>query len=86
MIDLTITWFVLLCLCHRGKLLALQLIASLKTMTRGELSEENSERIAASVRPRAASLFRCGALLGAPHLGEPLKSGVVIIASTSLFW
>ena len=27
------------------------------------------EKIAPSVRPRAAALFRCGALLGAPHVG-----------------
>lgn len=30
----------------------------------------NSARIAPSVRPRAASLFRCGALLGAVHVGD----------------
>lgn len=31
----------------------------------------DSDRIAPSVRQRAASLFRCGALLGAVHVGQP---------------
>jgi alpha-beta hydrolase superfamily lysophospholipase len=36
-----------------------------------------SERIAPSVRPRAASLFRCGALLGAVHSGGGCDTAAV---------
>ncbi len=34
----------------------------------------DANRIAPSVRPRAASLFRCGALLGAVHVGAPYNT------------